>query len=708
MRTNKLLILLIAGLGWLTCGQIKRSTQTNQPAAGNEKHPLRLFTKPYQLSNSDTAYIHALFRKASQYQHADSAIQLYRSLLFQCRKEDYFPGVVTAYNSLAFRCQQTGNFDLSRQYLLEGITYLQEQLYGGYLNNDPKYIQKAYFHLISFYTYLEENQLVIETSQKALVHYNLIDSSLTQDMQQIRLYLAHAYLNTNKFDSASIIYLSLLHDILPATSHNYVQVIYAYMGAGSCAQRIYAERTLGYYDQAEQIATIYGDTSYMIRVLNKKAIHYYESGDFKIARSYATRSQALLQQLSSGFDLSEARFQNDYALAVCLMGEKQPDAALPYSRSALHHAQLFQSPSHLTEALYLLGRNYNRIARYAEAEGHLTTALQLAKERGQQVTMADIYKELGTAYANLGRYDQAYTLTLRYTSLWDSIRNGEIAGRIAEMDNRYKVAEKDKLLAQNKLQIVNQQIKIKNQYILVGVVAAAGFFIILMLILILRKRKHRAEVESLKARITGEEQERTRMAMELHDGIVSRLSIIKTNLCTLPQPSQIPEEQDALQEAIAQLDQGIAELRTTSHNLLPEILKQAGLTAALDTYCRKIKQTGKLDIDFQMIGNLPQLREDFQLNIYRIIQEIVNNILKHSGATTALIQFTVRASRLEVTIDDNGTRAHTGETNKETGIGMHNLQSRLQLLGGSMETERNEGTSVYLSFDLKQYIVPAT
>src|SRR5690606_21237322 len=183
--------------------------------------------------------------------------------------------------------------------------------------------------------------------------------------------------------------------------------------------------------------------------------------------------------------------------------------------------------------------------------------------------------------------------------------------RVAQINNRLKAAEQSKLLAQSQLQIANQQLKIKNQYILVAVLSAGACLIILILSLVLRRQKHRSQIEALKARLSGEEEERARLARELHDGIVSQLSIIKTNLCTLPASNRNPEEQQHFLEVIAQLDQGIAELRRTSHNLLPDIIKQAGLFGALDFYCRNITQSGVLDIEFQPVGTPPELEQSF-------------------------------------------------------------------------------------------------
>lgn len=107
-----------------------------------------------------------------------------------------------------------------------------------------------------------------------------------------------------------------------------------------------------------------------------------------------------------------------------------------------------------------------------------------------------------------------------------------------------------------------------------------------------------------------------------------------------------------------------------------------------------------------MIGRLPLMKDEFQLNIYRIIQEFVNNIVKHAGARHALIQFNVTQDFLSITIDDDGNKM-PADIMKHTrnGIGLQNLNDRIRMLQGTLEMERENGNSVYLEFNLKQFIV---
>ncbi len=174
------------------------------------------------------------------------------------------------------------------------------------------------------------------------------------------------------------------------------------------------------------------------------------------------------------------------------------------------------------------------------------------------------------------------------------------------------------------------------------------------------------EVLQLKALMQGEEQERARFARELHDGFVSQLSAIKMNFSALDITRMTEEQQ---QDHIAELEETIAELRKTAHNLMPEILLNAGLCEAVQRYCDRINQAHTLFVDFRVYGYLPALEPGFELPLYRMIQEAVQNIIKHSGATDALVQFNYDNRVLGITIEDNGCGLEPGaEAAQGTGL----------------------------------------
>ena len=204
---------------------------------------------------------------------------------------------------------------------------------------------------------------------------------------------------------------------------------------------------------------------------------------------------------------------------------------------------------------------------------------------------------------------------------------------------------------------------------------------------------------ALRSLITGEEKERSRIAKELHDGLggVLAVSKIHTSKLLLKQPET--QELIKINELI---DTAAKESRRISHNLLPEILIRKGLDAALTDFITSVKESHLLDASYHSINISMNLSKSFQLSVYRIVQELMNNIIKHSEATEALVQLHQDNGKLTITVEDNGKGFSNEQVNE--GIGISNIKSRLSLLKGSFDinSSASNGTSVFIELHLEK------
>ena len=217
-----------------------------------------------------------------------------------------------------------------------------------------------------------------------------------------------------------------------------------------------------------------------------------------------------------------------------------------------------------------------------------------------------------------------------------------------------------------------------------------------------RKRKNKHKLVSLeqerkidinKALIYGENKERERIAKELHDGIGGRMTGIKINLENMMES----EGYYMLEKPIAQLDKCITELRNTLRNLTSETLHKFGLEEALRDFCQNI-QTDYLKISCYT-KNLNQIKEKHQLHIYRIVQEGINNAIKHSGATQILVQCTFEENLLLIDIEDNGKGFDV--QNIQRNLGLHNIERRVNALDGTLKIESSLGKGTVMSIEAK-------
>jgi signal transduction histidine kinase len=213
--------------------------------------------------------------------------------------------------------------------------------------------------------------------------------------------------------------------------------------------------------------------------------------------------------------------------------------------------------------------------------------------------------------------------------------------------------------------------------------------------------KQNQEISNLEALIDGEEKERKRIAQELHDGLNGDLSAIKYRLSTLEESGLSAIDAENLTKVITMIDESCAQVRSISHNLMPSSILEYGLIESIRAYCMKINTSENFKITFQSYGVYIALSKKTETVIYRIIQELTTNILKHAKANSAMIQFNFREDEFFITVEDNGIGFD--KTKISEGIGHKNLQTRIDFLNAHLNVASSpSGTSYTISIDLNK------
>ncbi|PXY38812.1 hypothetical protein DMB65_21045 [Flavobacterium cheongpyeongense] len=213
--------------------------------------------------------------------------------------------------------------------------------------------------------------------------------------------------------------------------------------------------------------------------------------------------------------------------------------------------------------------------------------------------------------------------------------------------------------------------------------------------------KQNQEIATLEALIDGEDKERKRIAQELHDGLNSDLSAIKYHLSTLEESGLSVIDTENLNKVINMIDESCAQVRSISHNLMPSSILEYGLIESIGEYCIKIKSSDNFKIDFQTYGDYIALSKKNETVVYRIIQELVTNILKHSKATEAMIQFNYREDELFITVEDNGIGFDKSAVSN--GIGLKNINTRIAFLNAQLDIDSSaSGSSYTISINLNK------
>jgi len=421
---------------------------------------------------------------------------------------------------------------------------------------------------------------------------------------------------------------------------------------------------------------------------------FYSRKELELSKKYGSKEVSMLAYFSIGDAYTD---------------KKMPAKGIQYIDSGITYITKSTNPVHIIEYNARLGEAYYQLKNFKRAEYFLGIAANLGKKLG----LTDnerfyIDTTLAAIYTKEGNFQKALEKQREYAESHDTFLKAQKDSLINKLEVTYRTAEKDK-------EIASQLEGIKHRNALIIVVSIIAFLLTMLIVsmyLITRNRKQLQEekilnlerekkITELKGMLQGEEKERKRIARELHDGIMGQLSAIKLSLSFLKRKYNVLSDANDFSEVLLNLDEAAKDLRNTAHNLMPATLSYHGLGAALHTFCNKINQSNELQIHFYTYGELPKLQSYFELSIYRIVQELIQNIIKHAKATEALLQINFFDEQLTITIEDNGSGFNAEAIDRSAGLGLTNVKERISAFHGTFTIgRRNEGgTAIEIVFE---------
>jgi signal transduction histidine kinase len=203
--------------------------------------------------------------------------------------------------------------------------------------------------------------------------------------------------------------------------------------------------------------------------------------------------------------------------------------------------------------------------------------------------------------------------------------------------------------------------------------------------------------------LQGQEDERSRLARDLHDGLGGILSGAKFTFDAMKDNMiMTAENQKAFSRGMDLLETSIRELRRVAHNMMPESLVRTGLPQAVRDLCADYQQH-HVNIIYQEYGlDDVQFKQSVSITVYRIIQELLNNALRHAQASAIIVQLSYHNNLLQLTVEDNGKGFSKQQTSPSRGMGWANIRSRVEYLNGTIDMNSSEGkgTSVTITLPL--------
>jgi len=316
----------------------------------------------------------------------------------------------------------------------------------------------------------------------------------------------------------------------------------------------------------------------------------------------------------------------------------------------------------------------------------------------------------------LGQVHKALEYYETFTELSASVANTETKSRIQELELKYNKQKVEKDLA--KEQATRMKSDAQNAQLWWALGSALFLALGIVLVLVQRQRilrlrqKHEREkhskdvndllknqeLESIEAMLEGQEIERKRIAEDLHDRLGSTLSATKMYLESGEGTAANPH----FEKVSKLLDQAVEETRTIAHNLVSGILSKFGLFVALRDLKNTIEGAGDVRVDLHIEAAEERFHSDFEINVYRIVQEVFSNALKHADPTVLTAHFTQNKTEILLIVSDDGRGFDPEEAT--LGMGLKNIRSRVLKLGGTfqLDSKKGQGTSYTFSFNRQQ------
>lgn len=473
------------------------------------------------------------------------------------------------------------------------------------------------------------------------------------------------------------------------------------------------EKDLEYSKMAEQFAEAYGGDEMKIRAYLNNAESQLNAKDPIKALSSLDKSKSLI------FNSGNIYHKWSYYLFLGRSHQLQKNygqslqdflQALDFARKAGHETFIQDVLAYLTFA-------YLQTPDWKNSKPYLDQYFELSKNEHPSINERESLRRLAEYYERTGAYEKSNVYSEWALKVNDSLLLEENAEQLNKLEAKYQFEKKENEIKQLQKDVQLKTYSLRERSTINYIFAGTTLGALLVGFLFFRNYKNRQKLQSQQIRelekdkqlavtdsiLKGQEKERERLAKDLHDGLGGLLSGAKLSLANVKSNMVISgENAQIFEHSLNLVDTSIRELRRVAHNMMPEALLKSGLAVALNDYCKSLNTSTNLKVTFQHYGSEIQIENTDALIIYRIVQELINNVLKHAGATEMLVQVAQREHSVSITVEDNGSGFNAQQPGNAAGAGWKNIRSRVEYLKGTIDikSEPGKGSSVNIEVNV--------
>lgn len=477
-----------------------------------------------------------------------------------------------------------------------------------------------------------------------------------------------------------------------AEAYNNIGVVHYYMGD--------MENTLSYFKKSVQLTEAVGNLQTLKKgYINIGAIHQHRE-EFDEALEFYKKGLEIAKEINDEVDINISQ----HNMAQIHTARKEFDLAEEYLMSSMAFQQRIGSQKGIAIDHTNLGNLYRDKGEYHKAKEQYLKAIEISKKGSFIKQLEDTYGGLAEMYAKNGEFKLAYESSIDYIKLKDSLLNEENARNFAELRTKYETAEKEKALVEEKIKsesFAKEAVEAKlvaenrNKWIIILFSILVGLVLFFMFLKQRSQRKAQADKDAaiIEERDKGttavflaQEEERKRISKDLHDGVGQQLSGLKMAFQKVSQSlkTENPERSSELELLSGILTESADEVRAISHQMMPRALTELGLIEALGDMLEKSLGLSDIKYEFEHFGIKERLPENVEISLYRVCQELINNIIKHSGAQKVNIQLFKNQQKVIMVVEDDGKGIRSTQTE---GHGLLNMRSRVNTLNGEINLE---------------------
>jgi signal transduction histidine kinase len=484
------------------------------------------------------------------------------------------------------------------------------------------------------------------------------------------------------------------------------------------------------YKKTIRLAEKAGKVKSFKMVLTNIGVIFLNKNEYDSALYYFNKSLQIYTFKKKNYNSISGLYNN---IGLIFKKQKQYDSALVYFNRSIDLLKEINNEIGVVKAKANIGITYIEMKRYTSAKKILLEALKYSKSNKMGETTKEIYLGLSVIAKETNDYKNALRYNNLYVEYKDSINSIEVTKKISEYREQYEAEKKDRKIQdlQKKAQLQeliqeNQKVKNRRQvYINYSLLILALLLLIIIFSIyryfklksdanreLIKKQEQinqqkvidlvkSSEVNSINSYMEGQEKERTRIAAELHDRLGSLLSTVKLHFSSFEAANEENiKDKETFNFALDLLDNSVEEVRSISHNLSKGILTQFGLQAAVENLRDQINAAGSIQVKLIKAGPEYNINPESEIELFRVIQELITNAIKHSQSKEIYIQLISDDEGLNVIVEDYGVGFNIDKL-KSKGIGIQNLKTRIEKIGGTYHLESTVGKGTSIIIELK-------